>query len=157
MGICANLQPAWFFKDVEAVDSILGHSKTAIFHPYRRLADAGVLINVGSDHMVGWYANTSINPYNPFLAMYAMVTRKTDRGSVFHPEEALTREEAIKAYTINNARATSEESIRESTEPGKLAGMAVLSNDILLCPEDSIRNIIAVMTILGGSIVYRAE
>lgn len=145
------------FKDVEAMDSILGHGKTAIFHPYRSLADAGVLISGGSDHMVGWDANTSINPYNPFLAMYAMVTRKTDRGSVFHPEEALTREEAIKAYTINNTRATSEESVKGSIEPGKLADMAVLSNDILTCPEDSIRNIKAFMTILGGSILYSNE
>jgi predicted amidohydrolase YtcJ len=154
MGVLANIQPAWFFKDAEAMDSILGHQKVAIFHPYRSLEDAGVIINGGSDHMVKWDATTSINPYNPFLAIWTMVTRKTENGSQLFPREALTREEALKAYTINNAFSTFEESQKGSIEPGKLADLAVLSDDILTCPEDSIREIKAIMTILDGKIIY---
>ena len=151
------MQPAWFYKDAEAMESILGSEKIRIFHPYRTMIDAGVMINGGSDHMVKWDANTSINPYNPFLAMWTMVTRKTERGSVIMPSEAITREEALKAYTINNAFATFEESLKGSIEPGKLADMAVLSEDYLTCPADSIKEIKALMTILDGKIIYTSR
>ena len=154
LGVCANLQPAWFYKDADAMESILGKEKIKIFHPYREMTDAGVMINGGSDHMVKWDANASINPYNPFLAMWTMVTRKTERGSIITPSEALTREEALKTYTINNAFASFEESIKGSIETGKLADMVVLTNDILTCPADSIREIKSFMTIVGGKIVY---
>jgi predicted amidohydrolase YtcJ len=154
MNVYANLQPAWFYKDAGAMESVLGSGKIKIFHPYRHMTDAGVMINGGSDHMVKWDANSSINPYNPFLAMYAMVTRKTERGSMILPEQALSREEAIKAYTINNAYASFEESIKGSIEPGKLADLVVLSDDILTCNEDSIKDIRSLMTILGGKTVY---
>jgi predicted amidohydrolase YtcJ len=152
--VLAVLQPAWFWKDAEAMDYILGSKKTAIFHPYRDLQNSGVLINGGSDHMVKWHASTSINPYDPFLAMYAMITRKTERGSVFYPEQRLSREEALRAYTINNAFASFEEKIKGSIEPGKLADLAVISNDILSCPEDSIKSTKVLMTILDGKIIY---
>jgi predicted amidohydrolase YtcJ len=154
LGVYANMQPAWFYKDADAMKLILGSEKIKIFHPYRTMIDAGVMINGGSDHMVKWNANTSINPYNPFLAMWTMVTRKTEHGSVIMPSEAITREEAIKAYTINNAFATFEESVKGSIESGKLADMAVLSDDILSCPADSIKEIKSLMTILNGKIIY---
>ncbi len=154
LGVYANMQPAWFYKDAVAMDSILGSGKLNIFHPYRTMIDAGIMINGGSDHMVKWDANASINPYNPFLGMWTMVTRKTVNGSVIIPSEAITREEALKAYTINNAFATFEESLKGSIEPGKLADMAVLSADILTCPADSIKEIKSLMTILDGKIIY---
>ena len=154
MGVYANMQPAWFYKDADAMEAILGSEKIKIFHPYRTMTDAGVMINGGSDHMVKWDADASINPYNPFLAMWTMVTRTTERGSVLMQSEAITREEALKAYTINNAYATFEEAIKGSIEPGKLADLAVLSDDILTCPADSIKNIKSLMTILDGKIIY---
>lgn len=134
--------------------SILGNKRVESFHPNRSMIDAGVMINGGSDHMVKWDANTSINPYNPFLAMWAMISRKTWRGTVVGAEEAVTREEALKIYTINNAYASFEESLKGSIEPGKLADMAVLTDDYLSCPEDDIKNIEAFITITGGRIVY---
>jgi hypothetical protein len=157
MGVYANMQPAWFYKDAVAMDSILGSEMLKIFHPYRTMIDAGIMINGGSDHMVKWDANASINPYNPFLAMWTMVTRTTGNGSVIMPSEAITRQEALKAYTINNAYATFEESLKGSIEPGKLADMAVLSDDILTCPEDSIKDIKCLMTILDGKIIYTSS
>jgi predicted amidohydrolase YtcJ len=83
-----------------------------------------------------------------------MVTRKTERGSVIDPSEAITREQALKIYTINNAYASFEESIKGSIEPGKLADMAILTDDILNCPIDKIKDIESVLTILGGKIIY---
>ena len=104
--------------------------------------------------MVGMDANTSINPYNPFIGMYTVVTRKTERGTVILLEEAITRKEALRMYTINNAYASFEEKIKGSIEPGKLADMAVLSADPYECPEEQIKDIVADMTIVGGKIVY---
>ena len=106
--------------------------------------------------MVKWDANASINPFNPFLAMWTMVTRTTERGNIIIPSEAITREEALKAYTISNAFATFEESIKGSIEPGKLADLAILNYDILTCPADSIKKIKSLMTILDGKIIYTA-
>jgi predicted amidohydrolase YtcJ len=154
LGVYANLQPAWFYKDAEAMEYILSKETFRTFHPNRSMIDAGVIINGGSDHMVKWDANTSINPYNPFLGMWTMVTRGTERGKVITPEEAISREEALKIYTINNAYASFEESIKGSIEPGKLADMAILTDDILTCPVDKIKEIEAAMTILGGNIIY---
>lgn len=86
--------------------------------------------------------------------MWTMVTRKTERGSVIGPSEAITREQALKIYTINNAYASFEESIKGSIEPGKLADMAILTDDILNCPVDKIKDIESVLTILSGKIIY---
>ena len=154
LNVYANMQPAWFYKDAVAMESILGDEKIKIFHPYKSMTEAGVMINGGSDHMVKWDADSSINPYNPFLAMYSMVTRKTEQGSLIVPSEAISRKEALRAYTINNACASFEESIKGSIEPGKLADLAVLSDDILTCSEERIKEIKSLMTILGGKIIY---
>jgi predicted amidohydrolase YtcJ len=154
LGIYADLQPAWFYKDADAMRFILGEERIKSFHPYHSLVNAGVCINGGSDHMVKWDANTSINPYNPFLAMWTMVSRTTERGTVILPEEAITREQALKIYTINNAYASFEEIIKGSIEPGKLADLAVISDDILTCPVDQIRSIQSELTMVGGEVVY---
>ena len=63
-------------------------------------------------------------------------------------------EDALRCYTINNAKLTFEESIKGSIEPGKLADLVVLSDDILTCPEDQIKDIQPLITIVGGNIVY---
>ncbi|KPL12175.1 MAG: hypothetical protein AMS26_18545 [Bacteroides sp. SM23_62] len=154
LGVYADMQAAWFYKDADAMKQILGEERIASFHPYRSLLDAGVVVNGGSDHMVKWDADASINPYNPFLAMWTMVTRTTERNSVIMPDEAITREEALSMYTINNAYASFEESIKGSIEPGKLADLAILSDNLLDCPVGRIRDIESEMTIVGGKIVY---
>ncbi len=157
LGVYANVQPAWFYKDADAMLSILGNERINSFHPNRTMIDAGVTINGGSDHMVKWDADASINPYNPFLAMWSIITRKTERSSTIIPEEAVSRKEALEIYTINNAYASFEEKIKGSIEPGKLADMAVITDDFLTCPEDKIKDIESLITIVGGKIVYRSE
>ena len=157
LGVYADMQPAWFYKDADAMKKILGEERIKTFHPYRSLLDAGVVVNGGSDHMVKWDADASINPYNPFLAMWTMVTRTTQRNTVIVPSEAITREEALRMYTINNAYASFEESIKGSIEPGKLADMAILSDDLLDCPVNQIKNIRSELTIVGGKIVSSSD
>jgi predicted amidohydrolase YtcJ len=104
--------------------------------------------------MVKMDENTSINPYNPFLAMWSMITRTTEKGTVVCPQEAISREEALKMYTINNAYATFEESLKGSLEPGKLADLVVLSHNFLSCPVDQIKDIKSELTLVGGRTVY---
>lgn len=156
LDVYANMQPAWFYKDADAMESILGKDRITTYHTYRTMTDAGITINGGSDHMVKLDASTSINPYNPFLAMWTIITRTTERGTVILPGESVTREEALRMYTINNAWASFEESLKGSIEPGKLADLTVLSKDILTCQPDEIRNIESLLTIVGGKIVYSA-
>ncbi len=154
MGVYADMQPAWFLKDADLLNLVLGEQRINTFHPYKSLMEAGVIVNGGSDHMVKLDSYTSINPYNPFAAMWSVVTRKTERGSVITPDEAISREQALKMFTINNAYASFEEDIKGSLEPGKLADLVVLSEDILSCPEASIKGIKAMLTMVDGKVVY---
>ncbi len=157
LGVYADMQPAWYYKDADLLQKVLGEERIKTFHPYRSLFEAGVIVNGGSDHMVKLDSYASINPYNPFLSMWAVVARTTERGSNIVPGEALTREQALRMYTINNAYESFEENMKGSIEPGKFADLAVLSNDILTCPEDEIRDINVLMTIVDGKIVYQSD
>ena len=156
LGIYADMQPAWFYKDADLLHHVLGSERMKTFHPYASLVESGIMVNGGSDHMVKLDPDLSINPYNPFTAMWAVVTRKTERGTVFNPEQAISRQDALKMYTINNAYASFEESIKGSLEKGKFADLVVLSDDILTCSESAIRNIKPVLTIMDGKTVYDA-
>jgi predicted amidohydrolase YtcJ len=154
MGVIADIQPAWFYKDADAMRYILGEERIKTFLPARSMIDGGMILNGGSDHMVKFDSYSSINPFNPFLGMWILITRTTENGTVICPEEAISREEALKLYTINNAFGTFDEKIKGSIEPGKLADMIVISLNYLTCPVDSIRNIQVECTILGGKVIY---
>ncbi|GJM29504.1 MAG: amidohydrolase [Cyclobacteriaceae bacterium] len=155
MGIYADMQPAWYYKDADLLFQVLGEKRMNTFHPYKSLIEAGVLVNGGSDHMVKFDSYTSINPYNPFLAIWSLVTRKTEREQIYSATESISREQALKMYTINNAYASFEEGIKGSIETGKLADLAVLSQDILTCPEEKIKDIQVLLTMIDGETVYR--
>ncbi|HUU29142.1 MAG TPA: amidohydrolase [archaeon] len=154
LDIIADMQPAWFYKDADAMLYILGEKRIRTFHPYKSLIKAGVIVSAGSDHMVILDDKNSINPYSPWLAMWTMVTRTTERGTVIIPEEAVSREEALRCYTVNNAYASFEENIKGSIEPGKLADMVVLETDFLTCPDDEIKDIEVKTTLVGGEVVF---
>jgi predicted amidohydrolase YtcJ len=156
LGIIADVQAAWFYKDADAMLKVLGPERIRWFNAYRSLMEAGVVVSAGSDHMVKLDATTSINPYSPWLAMWSMVTRKTERGSVIVPEEALSREQALRCYSINNAFSSFEENLKGSVEPGKLADLVVLDRDYFTCPVDEIKEIRSVLTVVGGEEVYSA-
>ena len=156
-GVIANVQPAWFYKDADAMKYILGEERIKSFNPYQSMINEGVILSGGSDHMVKLDANTSVNPYNPFLGMWSAITRQTERGNVIMPGEAISREDALRMYTINNAYSTFEEDLKGSVEVGKLADLVVLSDDILTCPAEKIKDIRSEMTIVGGKIVYSVK
>jgi predicted amidohydrolase YtcJ len=152
--ILADMQPAWFYKDADALLGILGEERMATFHPYRSLIGAGVRVCAGSDHMAILDDSESINPYNPWLAIWSMVSRRTERGTVIAPQEAISRKDALRCYTINNAWASLEENVKGSIEAGKYADMVIIDRDYLKCPEDEIKDIQVEMTMLGGKVVF---
>jgi hypothetical protein len=155
LGVVANLQPAWLYLDGTTLRQQFGVERLTYFHPYRTLFEQGVTVGGGSDHMQKIGSLRSINPYNPFLGMWATLVRHP-RGSdaPLHPEQSLTREQAIRLYTTNNALLTFEETRKGSLEPGKLADFIVLDRDILTCPVDEVKDIQVEATYLGGKPVY---
>jgi predicted amidohydrolase YtcJ len=155
LGIVANLQPAWLYLDGKTLRQHFGVERLTYFHPYRTLFEQGVTVGGGSDHMQKVGSLRSINPYNPFLAMWTTLAR-LPRGSdePLHAEQALTREQAIRLYTINNAFLTFQEAHKGSLEPGKLADFIVLDRDILSCPVEAVKDITVEATYLGGARVY---
>jgi predicted amidohydrolase YtcJ len=154
LGVLVDVQPDWLHFDGFSLSKVMSKEAMRYFIPLRSLVNAGVVVAGGSDHMVGWDKNTAINAYNPFLGMWIAITRKTTQGVVIHPEERLTREEALRMYTTWAAYLQHSEKDRGSIEVGKLGDLVVIDRDYLTCPEDDIRRIESVMTIVGGRAVY---
>ena len=157
IGIVADLQPAWLERDGATLLEQFGPARLRYFQPYRSLNQAGVTVGGGSDHMQKVGSMRSINPYNPFFGMWITLQRRprwTD--DVLGAEERITREDAIRLYTINNAHITFSEAEKGSIEVGKLADMVVLDRDILECPVDEVKDVRVQRTYLGGGLVYEA-
>jgi len=158
LGIVADMQPAWLYLDGAVLTKQFGDKRLEYFQPYRALFDAGVMVGGGSDHMQKLGGLRSINPYNPFLGIWTTIVRQPRRtDKQLHPEQYLTRQEAIRFYTINNAFLTFEEREKGSLETGKLADFIILDRDILLCPVDEVKDIQVRETWLGGKRVYQAR
>jgi predicted amidohydrolase YtcJ len=112
--------------------------------------DAGLIVGGGSDWM-------SFPAANPFWIIYFWVTRDTRLGGTIGVDQRISREEALRVMTINNAYITFEENIKGSLEPGKLADLVVLSDDILTVPDDQIKEIKPLLTLLGGKVVHQTS
>jgi|SoiMethySBSTD1v2_1073268.scaffolds.fasta_scaffold10937_7 predicted amidohydrolase YtcJ len=155
LGVVVDLQPAWLYLDTRTLVGHFGYDRLRFFQPLHSLFKAGAMIGGGSDHMQKIGSIRSVNPYNPFLAMWVTVTRKA-KGyeGTLHPEEALTRKEAIRFYTANNAYLLFQEKETGSIETGKLADLVVLDTDILKCPVDEIRNTRVLQTYVTGKLVF---
>jgi predicted amidohydrolase YtcJ len=157
MGILADVQPGWLYYDVPALQRVFGLRNMRYFFPLRSFLDRGIVIVGGSDHMIGHNKNTAVNPFNPFFNMWMSITRRTTAGEVIYPEERINREEALRMYTIGPAYLEFSETTRGTIEPGKLADLVVIDRDYLTCPEDDIRKIEPLMTVIGGKVVYQAK
>jgi predicted amidohydrolase YtcJ len=158
LGVVADIQPAWLYLDGATLKKQFGDERLAYFQPYKSLFDAGVVVGGGSDHMQKIGSLRSVNPYNPFLGMWAMLTRQprwTD--DPLHPEQRITREQALRFYTINNAFLTFEEKEKGSLEAGKLADFVVLDQDLMTCEVEVVKTITVRRTYVGGKMVYEAK
>jgi predicted amidohydrolase YtcJ len=123
-----------------------GAERASLTTPVRRYLDAGLLVSSGTD--------AAVVPYPPLWTIYHFVTRDTLTGGVMGRDQRVTREEALKLATINNARMMGDDRRKGSIEAGKLADLVLLSEDILTCPEPRIRDAEVLMTIVGGRIVF---
>jgi predicted amidohydrolase YtcJ len=155
LGISADIQPAWLFKDGALLEKILGDRRMQYFQPLKTWFDNDLIIGGGSDHMVQTDSIESTNPWNPWLGMWTVLTRQTERGGVVGKNERLSRDQAIRFYTINNAHLNFEEKIKGSIEPGKLADLIIIDRDILKCPVDEIRQTKVLLTMVGGKVVWQ--
>jgi len=117
--------------------------------PMRDYIDRGFVVAGGTD--------SPVVPYPPFWVIYHFVSRGTISGGVMGADQKVSRKEALQVETINNAYLTLEERIKGSIEPGKLADLVVLPEDILTCPEKHLEQMRVDMTMVAGTIVYRRQ
>ena len=156
MGLVADVQPSMLVERYEAVARSLGPERARWAHAYRTMIDAGMRLVLSSD-FPGTVNRLSFASYNPLENMYMAVTRQDVHGQPpggWHPEQRITIDEAIRAYTINPAWASHEEPIKGSITVGKLADLVVLSKDIRSIPPQDLLKTEVRYTIVGGRIVH---
>jgi len=125
-------------------------SLTAQAPPLRSLLESGIPLGAGTDA-------TRVSSHNPWLSLYWMVAGKTVGGTALYPaSERLSRLEALRLYTAGSAWFSGEEGDKGTLQPGKFADLAVLSQDYFDVAEEQIRNVEALLTIVGGNVVYAA-
>ena len=146
--IAAVIQPTFIYFEGDDLFRDVGADLAHQYKPMRTYLDRGIPVIATSDI-------PSTVHYNPFIGLYSLVTRKTYKGTPIAPHEAVTREEALRAYTVAGAWLTREEQIKGPLAPGFLADMAVLDRDYFTCPAEEIKEIQVEMTILDGRVVYR--
>ena len=141
-GIIASCQPPFINSEYTWIEKRIGKERCQYTYPMKSIVDAGVMLISGSD--------CPIEDPSPILGLHALVNRNG-----FVPEQRITMEEALKTYTINAAYGAFEENIKGSIEAGKLADLVILDANPLEVPEDKIREIQVLETIIRGQTVYR--
>jgi predicted amidohydrolase YtcJ len=148
--IAAVLQPTFIYWEGDLLFRDVGEQRADNYKPARKYLDHGVVITSSSDV-------TSTVSANPFISLYALVTRKNRLGQDIAPHEAISREEALRTYTLDGTWLTREEALKGSIEVGKLADMAVLDSDYFAIPDEEIKDIQTDLTIVGGRVVWQRE
>jgi predicted amidohydrolase YtcJ len=152
LGVIPSMQPSHAISDLFFAPARLGLERLRGAYAWNSLIKTGAIICGGSD--------APVERGEPMIEFYAAVTRKSTKGEShegWHPEEAVSREQALKMFTINAAYAAFEENDKGSIEAGKLADFTVLSGDIMKIPEPEILKTRCEMTVIGGEIVYQAN
>lgn len=156
LGVCADVQPAWLYKDGGTLARYLGKERVRWFQPYKSWLKY-TTVGGGSDHMLKFDSLQSTNPWNPWLGLETAITRRLEDGQVLMPEERLSREDALRMYTIHNCFLGREEKEKGTLEAGKLADLIVIDRDYLTCPERSLAQTRVLMTMVGGKVVFERK
>ena len=150
VGVIASVQPTHAIEDGVWAVKRIGKERIKYTHPYKSFLENKAMVCFGTD----WPVVT----IDPFLTLYAAVTRRTVEGQNpdgWIPEQKISIQDAIKCYTINNAYAEFTENEKGSIEPGKFADFVVLDHNPLTIDPVKLKDVKAVMTVVGGKIVYR--
>jgi len=149
LGVIASMQPSHAISDLFFAPSRLGKDRLAGAYAWQSLLKTGAVICGGSD--------APVERGEPMIEFYAAVARKSIKGESadgWHPDQAVSREQALKMFTLSPAFAAFEEKDKGSIEVGKLADLTVLSKDIMKIPAPEILTTTCAMTVIGGEIVY---
>lgn len=152
LGVIASMQPYHAIDDGRWAEKRLGRARARTSYAWRSMLEAGAPLAFGSDWPVA--------PLDPLIGIYAAVTRATLDGKHaggWFPEERLTVEEALRAYTAGSAFAAFEEAEKGTISRGKLADLVVLSDDVFKLPAKRIQNTYVTMTVVGGRVVYQKK
>jgi predicted amidohydrolase YtcJ len=154
LGVLVDTQPAWYYKDADALARGLGRDRLAHFIGLQTWRKSGVEVAINTDHMLGLDRNEALNPFNPFLTIYAATTRKTESGQVVSGDEAVSREEALRMMTSAAARFSFDEKDKGSIEPGKLGDFVILDDHVMTVSAERLRTLQPVMTVISGRVVF---
>jgi predicted amidohydrolase YtcJ len=147
LGVIASMQGIHCTSDAPYVIARLGRKRAEEgAYVWQKLMKSGAVVSNGTD--------TPVEDVDPLASFYASVSRKLKDGSVFFSDQRMSRMEALRSYTVNNAYSAFEEDSKGSLKVGKLADMTVLSKDILTIPEDEIPTAKVDYTIVGGKVMY---
>ncbi len=150
--VIASVQPYHAIDDGRWADEVIGEERSKTTYPFRSLLDSKARITFGSD----WY----VAPATPLEGIYAAVTRRTideKNPTGWVPEQKITVEEALRAYTASAAFASFEENRKGTLSPGKLADFVLLSQDITTMAPEAIKGAKVVLTVVGGKVVYERK
>ena len=149
LGVRVDFQNVFMWDKAATVERFLGKAVADRAVPTRTLIE-----KLGIDSL-GAGTDFPVNTVNPFTNIYIMVTRKDPNGHIYGPNEAISREQALRLYTSAASHYMFEEDKKGSIEPGKLADLAVLSADLLTVPEDQIKDIKVDLTVVDGKVVFQ--
>lgn len=150
LGVIAAMQAVHCTSDAVFVPTRLGMRRSSEgAYVWRSLMDSGAIVTNGTD--------APVERVDPMASIYASVTRQLSDGVTFFPEQKMTREEAIRSYTLDCAYSAFEETQKGSLVAGKFADMVVLSNDLIKCEDDQIKGTKVLMTIVDGEVAYTRE
>jgi hypothetical protein len=148
LGVIASMEGVHCTSDAPYVLARLGPKRAEEgAYVWQKLMKSGAVVTNGTD--------APVEEIDPIASYYATVSRKLKDGTVFYPDQRMSRMEALKSYTINGAFAAFEENSKGSLKAGKYADMAVLSKDIMTIPEDQIPSTQVTYTVVGGKVRYK--
>lgn len=150
--VIASMQPYHAIDDGRWAEKRIGKERAKTTYAFRSLLDSGATLAFGTD----W----TVAPLNPLLSIYGAVTRRTIDGknpSGWVPEQKISVEEAVRAYTVGSAYAEFQDTVKGTITPGKLADLVILSRDLFTIDPKEIENVKVLMTIIDGRVVYEAR
>lgn len=155
LGAGVDTQGYLYHRDSDFIAKVYGPAWAERFIGLAEWVRGGVPVGLNSDHMIGFDPDQAMNAFNPFLMLHMAVTRRNDLGEVHGPQQKLGRLDALRTLTQWAAWLSFDEGRLGSLEPGKLADFVVIDRDYLTCPEDEIRAIRALRTVVAGRTVWQ--